>query len=137
MHGKLKCGRHRKQKHGITISEVLIASLLLVSATVPILKALTSAQIASRDIDRNTNSLMLARAKIENIRAKALYSYSGSYSASGVALNGSYLCNVTDTPVSSILRKITISVGYDENGNSSLSNDEIRITLKTLIAKRA
>jgi hypothetical protein len=103
---------------------------------VPILKALTSAQIASTDIEQKTNSLMLARAQIETIRAQAIYSYSSSYSANSAILGGSYLCNVTDTAVNSNLRNITISVGYDKDGNSTLSDDEIRVTLSTLVAKR-
>ena len=120
----------------MTINEVLIASLLLMTAVIPILKALTSAQIASTDIEHKTKSLMLARAKVEEVRARTIYAYSTSYSASSAVLSGSYLCNITDSAVNSNLREITVSAGYDEDGNRVLGNDEIQVNLKTLIAKR-
>jgi Tfp pilus assembly protein PilV len=123
-------------KKGITISEVLIASLLMATATVPILKALTSAQATATSIDHKSQSLMLARAKIEDIRAIAIYNYGRSYSAASQVIDGSYLCNVTDTPVTSNLRHITVSVGFDENDNKTLGSDEIRVTLETLVARR-
>jgi len=125
-----------KPRRGLTITEVLIASLLLVTATVPILKALTSVQATSTKIDYQSKSLMLARAKIEDIRAKSIYGYSTSYSATALSLSGSYLCNVSDTPVSSNLRRITVDAGYDENGNNQFESSEIRVTLDTLIARR-
>jgi Tfp pilus assembly protein PilV len=125
-----------KRRTGLTITETLIASLLLVTATVPILKALTSMQAASTKIDHQSNSLMLARAKIEDIRAKSIYDYSTSYSATALPLSGSYLCNISDTAVSSDLRRITVGSGYDENGNHQLDSSEIRVTLDTLIARR-
>jgi Tfp pilus assembly protein PilV len=133
---KMRYKAKRKLKNGITLTEVLIASLLLISATVPILKALTSAQTASTNIERKTNSLILARAQIEAIRTRAVYSYSNSYSADSINLGASYLCNIIDMEVNSNLRQITVSVGYDENGSRTLSGDEIRITLNTLIARR-
>ena len=125
-----------KPRTGLTITEVLIASLLLVTATVPILKALTSVQATSTKIDYQSKSLMLARAKIEDIRAKSIYGYSTSYSATALSLSGSYLCNVSDTPVSSNLRRITVDAGYDENGNNQFESSEIRVTLDTFIARR-
>jgi len=129
--------RKTKRRTGLTISEVLIASLLLVTATAPILKALTGAQMTSTRIDHQSNCLMLARAHIEDIRAKALYNYSASYAASSAVLDGSYLCNVSDSEVNSNLRQITVAAGYDENGNGTLDSDEIRVTLETLIARRS
>jgi Tfp pilus assembly protein PilV len=131
--------RHKpkiKPRLGITISEVVIASLLLAAATVPVLKALTSAQSVSTSINRKSQSLMLARAKMEDIRAKAIYAYGDSYSASSLVLNGAYLCSVTDTAVSSNLRHITIRAGYDNNADGILNDDEIQVTLDTLIARR-
>jgi Tfp pilus assembly protein PilV len=125
-----------KRRTGLTISEVLIASLLLVTATVPILKALTSVQATTTKINHQSNSLMLARAKIEEIRAKSIYDYGNSYSAAALPLSGSYLCNVSDSEVNSDLRHITVGAGYDENNNHQLESNEIRVTLDTLIARR-
>lgn len=128
--------RKTKRRNGLTISEVLIASLLLITATIPILKALTGAQMASTRIDHTSNSLMLARAKIDDIRAKAIYNYVASYAASSASLNGAYLCSVSDSEVNVNLRHITVFAGYDDNRNGTLDSGEIQVTLETLIARR-
>jgi Tfp pilus assembly protein PilV len=121
---------------GFTLTEVVIATSLLVIAIIPILKALTGAHVTSGIIERRTNSLTLAQTKLDDIKARSIYDYSSSYSETSTSLDGSYLCNVTDTAVSSDLREIEISVGFDLNDNSTLNSDEIEITLTTLIAKR-
>ncbi|MDO8301621.1 MAG: hypothetical protein Q7T18_00115 [Sedimentisphaerales bacterium] len=131
--------RHKytiKARHGFTISEVVIASLLLLTAVAPILNALTSAQTTSTIVDHKSHSLILAREKMEDIRARAIYAYSASYAASSLAVSGSYLCTVTDSAVTSNLRRIAVSTGYDDNGDHTLSSGETQVTLTTLIAKR-
>ena len=80
---------------GISIIEVAMASALLIVAMVPILKNLTRAHQLSNEMERKTCSLVLAQNKIDEIRARAIYSW-GTFSASNVSLGSSYLCNVTD-----------------------------------------
>ncbi len=125
-----------KKSEGFTLTEVVIATSLLVIAIVPILKALTSAQVTSAIIERRTRSLTLAQAKLDEIRACSIYDYSSTFTETSTSLDGSYLCNVKDTSVGAELREIEISVGYDLNGNSTLEANEIEITLTTLIAQR-
>jgi len=127
-----------KHCKSFTITEVVVASLLLAVAIVPILKALTSAHVSSALIERRTRSLILAQAKLDEIRARSIYNFgsSGSFTANNVALGGSYLCNVADTTAGTDLKQITVSVGCDLNGNSVLASDEIQVTLATLIARR-
>jgi hypothetical protein len=49
----------------------------------------------------------------------------------------SYLCNVTDSATANPdLKKITVEVGYDGNGNGTLSSGEVEVTLATYIARR-
>ena len=121
---------------GFTLTEVVVASALLIIAIVPILKALTSAHVTSTIIEHKTRSLTLAQTKLDEIRARSIYNYSSTFTETGLSLDGSYLCNVDDSSVSSDLREITVSVGYDFNGNSTLETDEIEVTLATLVAKR-
>jgi hypothetical protein len=40
------------------------------------------------------------------------------------------------TTASTDLKQITVSVGYDGNGNGTLSSDEVEITLATYVARR-
>ena len=121
---------------GLTLTEVVVASALLLIAMVPILKALTSAQVSAAIIEQKTRSLMLAQAKLENIKARSIYSYNSSFAETNTSFEGSYLCTVTDSGSASDLRQITVEVGYDLDGSSTLEAQEVDVTLSTLLAKR-
>jgi len=139
MHGKLTAiiNRTRNVFPAFTLPEVIAAAALLVIAVVPILKGLTTAHLNTRLIERKTLSLALAAGKLDEIKAKMVYYYDQSYDADDVPLlGGAYLCDVTDKPAGPDLRKITVSVGCDLNGDNKLKSDEILSTLCTLVAKR-
>jgi Tfp pilus assembly protein PilV len=129
-------GRTRQKLAGFTLTEVVIASTLLILAMVPILKALTSAIASSTIIEHRTRSLALAEAKLDEIRARSIYSYEQDFTTSSLSVDGEYLCNVADSTQTSDLRRISVSVGYDENGDASLDGTEIEVTLTTLLARR-
>ena len=126
----------RRKSGGFTLTEVVIATSLLVIAIIPILKALTSAHVTSAIIERKTNSLTLAQAKLDEIKARSVFDYSSSFAETNSFIEGSYLCNVADSSVNANLRQITVSVGEDLDGDSTLDADEIEITLTTLVARR-
>ena len=126
----------RKKEQGFTLTEVVTASALLVIAIVPILKALTSAHVTSRIIEHRTISLILAQSKLDEVKARSIRNFTDSFSESNLVVGSSYLCNVIDSSVNSNLKKITVSVGYDSNGNNSLESSEFDITLSTLLARR-
>ena len=134
-HRYSKANRRRK---GLSIIEVMMASALLIVAMAPILVSLTKANLWSTQIEQKTQSLVLAQGKLDSIRANAAYNFgsSGYYTASNVVLSGSYLCNVVDSIVSTDLKQITVSVGYDSSGNGTLSSNEVLVTLTTYIANR-
>ena len=132
MYRKLK----RKKNSAFTLSEVVMASALLIIATVPILKALTSAHVTSRIIEHRTISLVFAQAKLDEVKARSIRNFTDSFSENNLVVGSSYLCNVTDSSVNSNLKKITVSVGYDLNSNNTLESSEIDITLATLLARR-
>lgn len=140
MHGKLII-KNRKSKTanrfaGFTLTEVVIASALLIIAMVPILKGLTSAHLGTVIIELKSRSLILAQARLDEIKARSIYHYSDSFDETDLSLDGSYLCNVDDSSISTNLRKITVSVGHDHDGDNTLDPDEIEVTLATCIAKR-
>lgn len=127
----------RPSSRGFTLTEVIMASVLLIVAMVPILKALTTGHVTHVIIQHRSQSLMLAQSKLDEIRARSIYNYTGgSFTQRHLSLDGQYLCNIDDVYESSNLRKITISVGYDLNGNNRLTNDEIEVTLATYFARR-
>lgn len=121
---------------GFTLTEVVIASALLIIAMVPILKGLTSAHAGTMIIERKSRSLILAQAKLDEIKARSVYHYSDSFTETNTSLDGSYLGSVTDVSAGSNLRTIMVSVGFDHDGDSILDSDEIEVTLSTYVAKR-
>jgi Tfp pilus assembly protein PilV len=121
---------------GLTLTEVVIASALLIIGLVPVLKGLTSAHLGTAIVERKSRSLILAQARLDEIKARSVYDYSQSYAQTNLPLDGSYLCNVTDETIDSNLRKIKVSVGYDLSNDSILDADEIDVTLATYVAKR-
>ena len=129
-------GKPGKRTKGITLIEVVIASTLLTLAIIPILKALISAHAGSIIIERRTRSLVLAETKLDDILARSIYNYDQDFSGSNLSLDGVYLCAVTDTPVTSDLRKVTVAVGYDASGDNTLAVGEVEVRLATLIARR-
>lgn len=141
MHRKLKIVNRKsliaKRFAGLTLIEVVIASALLIAAMVPILRSLAIAHISATKIERQSRSFILAQAKLDGIKARSIYNYTNSgstFAETGTSLDGPYLCNVTDD--SGNPKTITVSVGFDSNGNSSLSADEVNVTLATLLARR-
>ena len=131
-----KPANHRQRKSAFTLTEVVVASSLLIVAIVPILRALTAAHLNSVIIERKTRSLSLAQAQLDEVKARSIYNYSDSFAATDEVLEGSYLADITDSSISSNLRRIVISVGHDTNEDSQLEADETHVTLDTYIAKR-
>jgi Tfp pilus assembly protein PilV len=133
MHRKLKIA---KRFAGLTLIEVVIASVLLIAAIIPILKCLTVAHASAVKIEHKSRSLLLAQAKLDQIRARSIYNYGVSFVEDNNSLDDSYLCNVSDTGSSNDLRTIVVSVGFDSDGDTDLSPDEVDVTLASLIARR-
>ncbi len=121
---------------GFTLTETVVASTLLIIAVVPILKALTTAHLNTGIIEHKTRSLTLAQTKLDEIKARSIYYYADDFEENNSSLDGLYLCNVADASTGTNLRTITVSVGYDLNGDNVLTSDEILVTLKTLLARR-
>jgi len=120
---------------GVTLTETLVASALLLVSIIPLLKALTVAQATDRVVERRSWSLMLAQSQLDRIRAQSIYDYDRSFSASSAALDGRYLCSVNDDRDPD-LRTIAVSVGLDRDGDGVLASEEIEVRLCTSLARR-
>ena len=125
-----------KNRNAFTLTEVIVASALLVAAIVPILKGLANAHVVSVIIERKTKSLTLAQGKLNEVKARSIYSYASSFDVSDAQLETNYLCDITDTSLGANLRKVKVEVGYDADSDSNLDSDEVDITLATQLAKR-
>ena len=133
-----KYSKDNRRHKGLSIIEVAMASALLIVAMVPILKSLTKANMLSSEVERKTQALVLAQGKLDEIKARSVYNFgsSGSFTVSNVVLSGSYLCNITDTAAGTDLKQITVSVGYDDKRDGTLTGDKIEVTLATYVARR-
>jgi prepilin-type N-terminal cleavage/methylation domain-containing protein len=118
------------KKDGFTLPEVVVAAALLLIAIVPILKALTQANLDSIIIERKTRSLCLAQGKLNQIKARSIYNFDNDFTEDNNSLGNSYFCNVSQT-VSGDLKAITVEVSY-----GTLTSNEVEVTLQTQVAKR-
>ena len=135
MHSQSMKASRRRRCSGVTLAEAVVASVLLLISIIPLLKALTAAHVMDRVVERKSWSLMLAQRELERVRAQCLYHYDESYGrASGVVQDG-YLCTVADDG-DPALRTIAVSVGFDADGDGTLSSGEIAVRLCTRVARR-
>ncbi len=124
----------RARRAGVTLTEAIVASVLLALSIVPLLQALTVAQAQDRTLERKSWSLMLAQRELEYIRARCIRHYDACYRVESRAIRDGYLCRVADDEHPR-LRTIAVSVGLDQDGNGILSKDEVEICLSTRLAK--
>jgi Tfp pilus assembly protein PilV len=121
---------------GFTFTEVIVASSLMLLAMVPILRALTQAHLGSVIIERRSRCLTLAQTKLDEVKARSIYNWDDDFNESDTSLDGAFLCDVTFQNEATDLKRLTVSVGYDQDGSTTLDAGEIEITLITLVARR-
>lgn len=137
MRPRIKMRRRRlKFKKGYTLTEVLVASALLILVSVPIFKALTANYVFSNAIKYKTRSVVCAKSRLDRARAIAAGEYNTALAESNVDAGEGYLCSVTDTGFAGNIRTVSVLAGYDKDDDGTLDADETQITLSTLIARR-
>jgi Tfp pilus assembly protein PilV len=125
----------RARCSGVTLTEVVVASALLLISIIPLLKVLTTTHGMDRAIQRKSWSLLLAQQELERIRARSIYDYDESFQVNSQVLRGGFLCTVSDDGHPT-LRTLAVTVGFDRNGNGVLANDEVEVSLTTAVACR-
>ena len=135
--------RAKSRLAGFTLTEVIVASSLLITAMVPILKGLTSVHLTASLVEQRTNSLNYAQTILEDIKARSIYDYTDNYNKVNKevedvidGVDELYLYTSNVVVQSPDLKKITVKTGYDKNGDGNLQTAEVLIKLETLIAER-
>jgi Tfp pilus assembly protein PilV len=126
--------RHKRQ--GFTFVEVLATVLLLAATSIPMITFAADSLSTSIEIERRVKSTLLAEVEMEKIKNVLRKAFDTDFTAWPSNLGNNYFAIRTSTDISSTLRIIQVSVGYDVNGNGSLGTDEIMVTLKTQYADR-
>lgn len=130
--------RHKPShsKKGYTFVEVLVASMLLVAVSVPMLKALTRSYVFFNSIRYKTQSAICAKSRLDRARAIAAGQYDTSLAETNTDMGGGFLCSVSDSGYAGDKRTISVASGYDKDDDGVLDAEEIEITLSSLIARR-
>jgi len=124
------------KKKGFTFVEVLASILILTGVITPFILYAADSLAMSMEIERRVKSTLLAEVEMEKIKNILRKSFDTDFTSWPSSLGDSYLASRTSTNVSSTLKIIGVSVGYDANKNGSLGTDEIMVTLTTQYAKR-
>lgn len=125
------------KKKGFTFIEVLASVLLLAVIIVPFIQYAADNLTMSLEIERRVTSNLLAEVEMEKIKNVLRKSFETDFTAWSSSLGNNYFASRTSTDVSSTLKIVEVSVGYDTDKNSSLGTDEITVTLTTKYAKRS
>ncbi len=120
---------------GVTLTEAVVASTLLLVSIIPLVKAMTATHGMDRVIERKSWSLLLAQQELERIRARSIYHYDESLAMTSHGLGDGFLCTITDDK-NETLRTVTVAVGLDFNGDGALAAGEVEVRLCTALAKR-
>lgn len=121
---------------GFTLVEVLASVLILSGTIITIIKYSADGLATSMEIERITKSTLLAESEMEKIQNALRKSFDTDFPSWASALGGNFLANRTTTDLSSTLKRVEVSVGYDANGDTGLGTDEIMFTVTTRNVKR-
>ncbi len=121
---------------GFTLVEVLASVVILAGTIVTIIMYTADGLAASKEMEQRTRSTLLAESEMEKIKNTLRKSFDTDFTAWPNALEGNYLASRTATDLSSTLKTIEISVGYDTNGDGTLGTGEIMITVATKNVRR-
>ena len=122
---------------GFTFVEVLASILILAGVITPFILYAADNLAISMEIERRVKSTLLAEVELEKIKNILRKSFETDFATWPSGLGDSYLAGRTSTDVSSTLKIIGVSVGYDADKSGSLGTDEIMVTLITQYAKRS
>lgn len=121
---------------GFTLVEVLASVIILAGTIVTIIMYTADGLAASKQMEQRTRSTLLAEREIEKIKNTLRKSFETDFTAWPNTLEGNYLASRTATDLSSTLKTIEVSVGYDTSGDGTLGTDEIMITVATKNVRR-
>ena len=128
--------REQKAK-AFTLVEVLASVIILAGTIVTIIMYAADGLAANLNLERRLKSALLAEREMEKIKNTLRNSFDTDFTTWPGSLGDNYLADRTATDVSSTLKIIEVSVGYDDDDDGSLGTDEIMVTVTTQNAERS
>lgn len=126
----------REQK-AFTLVEVLASVIILAGTIVTIIMYAADGLAANLQLERRLKSVLLAEREMEKIKNTLRNSFDTDFTTWPGGLGNNYFADRTATDVSSTLKIIEVSVGYDDDDDGSLGTDEIMVTVTTQNAERS
>jgi type II secretory pathway pseudopilin PulG len=117
----------------MTLVELLLASVLLAIAAVPILNAMGRSMDLAAEIQARTRAAFHAQRLIEDVLAAASVDFARDYTRSGVDLGDGYLGTVQQAPRGIYTKAILVSVGRDTDRDGVLDAGEVLVVLGTVV----
>ncbi|MEM9700961.1 MAG: prepilin-type N-terminal cleavage/methylation domain-containing protein [Planctomycetota bacterium] len=145
-----KTGRRRTsrpRRSGLTLLEVVAASVVLAIALAPALRIVRTALLAADRIDRQERCLMTATDRIEYLMSRGAADWAATedpaHQHSSAAVPGypglRLRDDVWDSPavggIQDRLANIEVTAWYDDDGDAALDADEPQVTLTTAVAR--
>lgn len=126
----------RLKPKAFTLIEVLASVAILSGVIVTVILWSADGLAASMELEQTLKSTLLAEVEMEKIKSALREDFTENFTAWSSDLGNNYLADRTETDVSSSLKSVEVSVGYDADKNGTLGSDEIMVTLTTQVAER-
>ncbi|HID55162.1 TPA: prepilin-type N-terminal cleavage/methylation domain-containing protein [Candidatus Poribacteria bacterium] len=124
-------------KLGFTLIEVLVSTVIIGVAIIPISRAMITLLEAKVTSERITKTALLAKKKIEEVKLSAINNFDANYTGSGTfpPPDDSYRYSVLDDG-DPVMKTISTIVWFDEDGDGERDGDEIYTKLDTRLTRR-
>jgi len=119
----------RRARDAMTLTEVLLALVLLAVALVPAFRVLTRGMVLARDIELRSRAVFLAQREIERVLSEAAGNFNQDFSLTSEDVGDGFLATVQDGAENSLSKSISVQVGWDADGDNGLDAAEVLVTL--------
>jgi len=116
----------------MSLVEVLMASVLLLVAAVPITRAILEGATLSREVELRTRATLLAQRLMEAAMASAADNF-GADSGSTEQDLGNRFVGKKVSVVTGLTKTITVQVGWDRDANGQLAAGEVLATFGAVV----